>query len=71
MADHDHIVELEVVNDAELEEMARVQAPMMIGALVGQGILREEGNNYVVQASYDNGALLVNDNPFPLGAMLN
>lgn len=58
------------VDDAQLEQMARAQAPMMMGALVGQGMLREDGTNYTVQAQYDNGALLVNGTPIPLGAML-
>lgn len=58
------------VDEAQLDDMARAQAPMMMGALVGQGILRQEGSNYVMNAQYDNGALLVNGNPMPLGQML-
>lgn len=58
------------VTDAELEDMARAQAPMVLGTLIGQGILRQEGSNYVVKASFDGGELSVNGNPFPLGAVL-
>jgi uncharacterized protein YdgA (DUF945 family) len=57
------------VTEAELEDMARAQAPMVLGTLITQGILRQEGSNYVVNARYDNGELVVNGNPFPLGAV--
>ena len=58
------------VDDTRLEQMARAQAPMMMAALVGEGFLLEDGTNYTVQARYDSGALLVNGNPIPSGAML-
>ena len=59
------------VSDVELEDMARAQAPMMLGALVGQGLILEEGANYRVSATYDNGALMVNGTPMPLGALMS
>ncbi len=58
------------VSDTELEDMARAQAPMMLGALVGQGLIVDEGANYRVSATYDNGALMVNGTPMPLGALM-
>ena len=58
------------MDDAELEDMAKAQAPMMLAAMVAQGYIRDEGANYSVSASFDNGALTVNGNPIPLGALM-
>ena len=58
------------ISETELEDMARAQAPMMLGAMVGQGFIRDEGTTYRVSASYDNGALTVNGTPMPLGALM-
>lgn len=58
------------VSEEQLEAMVRAQAPMMIGALVGQGYIREEGNLYTVEATFDNGELTVNGTPLPLGALM-
>ena len=58
------------VDEAQLEQMVRNQAPVMIGALVGQGYIKEDGDLYTVEASFDNGELMLNGNPLPLGALL-
>ncbi len=58
------------IDDAQLEDMARSQAPMMLAAMVAQGFIRDEGTNYGVSANYDNGALTVNGKPISLGALL-
>jgi len=58
------------VNEEQLEQMVRAQAPVMIGALVGQGYIKEEGDLYTLEASFDDGALLLNGNPLPLGALM-
>ncbi len=59
------------VDEAQLEDMARAQAPLMLGALIGQGVFRADDNNLSVAAEYSNGAMTVNGNPFPLEAFLN
>ena len=58
------------VSEEQLEAMVRAQAPMMIGALVGQGYIREEGDMYTLEATFDNGELTLNGTPLPLGALL-
>ena len=58
------------ITDEQLQQMAEAQAPMMLGAMVGQGYLVEENDNYRLQAKYDNGAFTINGNPLPLGALL-
>jgi uncharacterized protein YdgA (DUF945 family) len=58
------------VDQAQLENMAQAQAPMLLGTLLGQGMITEEGDNYRVRATYRGGELRVNDIPLPLGALL-
>lgn len=58
------------VDEAQLDAMARAQAPLMLGALIGQGIFREDQDNLAIAAQFSNGAMSVNGNPFPLDSLL-
>jgi len=58
------------VDEAQLDAMAQAQAPMLLGTLLGQGMIIEEGDNYRVHASFIGGELQINGNPLPLGALL-
>ena len=58
------------IDEQQLNEMAEAQAPMMLGMLVAQGMLREQGDSYSVAAQYDQGTITINGNPLPLDALL-
>ena len=58
------------VTPEQLDQMAQAQAPMMLAGFVQQGFLTESPQGYQLKASYDNGALTLNGNPFPLGALM-
>jgi len=58
------------VDEAQLDAMARAQAPLMLGALIGQGILREDQDSLLIAARFSNGEMSVNGNPFPLESLL-
>ena len=60
------------VTDEQLQQMAEAQAPMLLGTLEGQGFIKVDtanDANYVVDVQFNNGALLINGNPIPLGAL--
>lgn len=51
----------------QLEYMAEAQSGLMLTALVGQGLLLEEGNDYRATFEFAGGALTLNGNPLPFG----
>jgi uncharacterized protein YdgA (DUF945 family) len=51
---------------AALVEMAREAAPQQAGALVAMGILKRDGEAYVVKAEYARGLLTINGAPMPI-----
>jgi len=50
-----------------LEAMAEAQAQLMLAALLGQGVIVSEGDNYTSTIDYSDGELTVNGEPAPLG----
>lgn len=51
----------------QAEQMARAQAGFMLVTLVGQGMLLDEGDNYVARLTYENGSVTLNGAPLPFG----
>lgn len=58
------------IDQQALDDLVREQAQLMLATLVDQGILRRDGDDYVVTARYDAGSLLINDQQLPLGALM-
>ncbi len=54
----------------QISQMAAAQAPIMIETLVQQGMLLRSDDTISAALNYENGELLLNEQPFPLGAML-
>jgi uncharacterized protein YdgA (DUF945 family) len=51
----------------QLEYMAEAQSGLMLTALVGQGVLIEDGNDYRSSVQFRDGTITLNGNVLPLG----
>ena len=51
----------------QLEYMAEAQSGLMITLLVGQGVLIEQGDEYVSSIQYTDGTVTLNGNVLPFG----
>ena len=55
------------VTDAQIEELVAQQRPMIMESLVGQGFTTLKDGAFSTVATFDEGELLINGTPFPLG----
>lgn len=59
------------VDPAQIEAMARLQAPLLLQSLVDQGTLTEQSDSYAATAVFGDGELLLNGQRLPLGVLLS
>lgn len=51
----------------QLEQMAAAQAGLVLVTLTSQGMIVDEGDNYVASLEFSNGMLMLNGQPMPMG----